>query len=157
MTNMHSVTSYSIPLPSIIGKRRKVRTVSKKPPKTAKFTTWDRTIVCLPKSYAELGSTIAVPRKKRAILAQKGLIGKIHLESDWSEEELFAEVRSVFNEVTGDDTNFPFTLLVPTGGGSKSLTKPALSSSFKWTPREVAGRADSTIYILAGKELKNEV
>ena len=74
------------------------------------------------------------------MFANQGLIGKVHLES-----ELFIEVRSVFKDVMGADENFPFTFLVPTGGGLKSLTKPALSSSFKWTPKEVAGRSDSTI------------
>ena len=79
------------------------------------------------------------------------------MESDWSEDEVSAEVHSVFHEPMGGDVNFPFTFFAPTGGGLKSLTKPALSSSFKWTPKEVAGRADSKVYILAGKELKNEV
>ena len=63
----------------------------------------------------------------------------------------------VFHDAMGGDVNFPLTFQLPTGGGLKSLTKPALSFSFKWTPKEVAGKADSTIYILAGKELKNEV
>ena len=49
---------------------------------------------------------------------------------------------SVFRDAMGPDLNFPFKFLVSTGGGSKS---------------EVAGRADSTIYILAKKELRNEV
>ena len=38
-----------------------------------------------------------------AILAQHGLIGKHHLESDWSEDELFAEVRTVFKDAMADD------------------------------------------------------
>ena len=103
--------------------------------------------MCLPKSYLELlccGDSNIVPRKKQALFASHGLIGKIHLESDWSEDEVFAEVRSVFHDAMGGDVNFPFMFLLPTGGGLKSLTKPALSSSFKWTPKEVAGRADST-------------
>ena len=52
--------------------------------------------MCLPKSYPEAcGGNIIVPRKKRALFASRGLIGKIHLESDWSEDEVFAEVHSV--------------------------------------------------------------
>lgn len=148
----------SIPLPSILGRRRRIRATSGRGLKSAKFSAWDRTIVCLPKSYPDArGESISIPRKKRPLLAQHGLIGKIHLESDWSEDELFGEVRTVFKDAMGDDPNFPFNFLVPTGGGSKSLTKPVVSASFKWTSKEVAGRADSTIYILAGKELKNEV
>ena len=126
--------------------------------KSAKVTTWDRTIVCLPQTYPNVGEdAITIPRKKRPILARHGLIGKIHLESDWSEDAIFAEVRSVFKDAMGADLNFPFKFLVPTGGGSKSLTKPVVSTTFKWTSKEVAGRADSTIYILAEKELRNEV
>ena len=148
----------SIPLPSILGRRRRIRAASVKGAKADKFATWDRTIVCLPKTYED-GSenAIAIPRKKRSLLARHGLIGKIHLESHWSEEELFAEVCSVFSNAMGDNVSFLFTFLVPTGGGSKTLTKPVVSATFKWTPKEVAGKADSTIYILAGKELKNEV
>ena len=56
-----------------------------------------------------------------------------------------------------DDPSFPFLFLVPTGGGSKSFTKPVLLSDFKWTPKQVAGKADSTIYTLPEKDLKNEV
>ena len=93
----------------------------------------------------------------RSVLAKYGLIGMIHLESYWDQDELFAEVRSVFKDAMNDDPSFPFLFLVPTGGGSKSLTKPVLSSNFKWTPKQVAGKADSIIYILAEKDLKNEV
>lgn len=57
----------------------------------------------------------------------------------------------------GNDPNFPFDILQSTGSGTKSLVVPALSSSFKWTPKEVAGRGDSTVYILCRKALKIEV
>ena len=71
----------------------------------------------------------------RSVLAKYGLIGMIHLESYWDQDELFAEVRSVFKDAINDDPSSPFLFLVPTGGGLKSLTKPAvLSSNFKWTP-----------------------
>ena len=51
-----------------------------------------------------------------------------------------------------NDPIFPFRILLPTGSGTKSLTEPSLSSSFKWTPKEVAGRVDSSIYILSEKK-----
>jgi len=103
------------------------------------------------------GEQIVVPHKKRSVLASNGLIGKIHLESNWDDEELFGEVRSVFKDAMGGDMNFPFTFLVPTGGGLKSLTKPVLSTNYKWTAKEVAGRADSTVYILAEKAMNSGV
>ena len=70
--------------------------------KSAEVTTWDRTIVCLPQTYPNVGEdTITIPRKKRPILSWHGLIGKIHLESDWSEDAIFVEVRSVFRDAMG--------------------------------------------------------
>ena len=86
---IHSLNDYgylclcSVPLPSILGKRR-VWATSVKLSKATKIT-WHR---------------IVVPRKKQALFASHGLIGKIHLESDWS-EEVFAEVRSVFHDAVG--------------------------------------------------------
>ena len=55
-------------------------------------------------------------------------------------------------------STFPSLSLSPQEVAQRhSLTKPVVSATFKWTPKEVAGKVDSTIYILAGKELKNEV
>ena len=65
----------SVPLPSILGKRRRVRATSVKGSKPA--------IMCLPKTYpATCRDNITVPQKKRSVFASEGLIGKIHLESD---------------------------------------------------------------------------
>lgn len=149
----------SIPLPSILGRRRRRKQGGAKA-KSPKVVSWDRTIICLPSCYQEVsksGKDIAIPRKKRAILASNGLIGKVHLESDWTEDEVFAEIRSVFSNAMANDTQFPFTILLPTGSGTKSLTVPSLSLSFVWTPKEVAGKSQNTIYILAQKSLKLEV
>ena len=48
-----------------------------------------------------------------------------------------------------------FHYLQATGGGTKSLTVPAQSESFKWTPFQVSrlSRQSGTIYILAQDEL----
>ena len=94
---------------------------------------------------------------RRAILAANGLIGKIHLESNWTEEDVFAEICSIFSDAMKNDDAFPFKMLLPTGSGTKSLTIPSLSSSYKWTPKEVAGKSGSTVYILAEKRLKVQV
>ena len=118
--------------------------------KSPKLFSWDCTIICLPSSYPLYCNTaggIAIPRKKRSILVANGIIGKIHLESDWSEEEVFTEIRSVFSDVMNANASFPFKILLPTGSGTKSLMVPSLSASYKWTPKEVAGKADSSIYI----------
>ena len=59
--------------------------------------------------------------------------------------DVFNEIRSVFSEPMNNDPAFLFDMLQLTGTGTKTLGVPALSSSFRWTPKEVAGRADSTI------------
>ena len=159
--NQNIIHVFSVPLPSVLGRRRRNRSSASSKTKNAKIVSWDRNIVCLPLCYSKYCSTpssgIAIPRKKKHILAAQGLLGKVHLESDWSENDVFSEIRSVFSKPMGNDAMFPFDILQLTGSGTKSLVIPALSSSFKWTPKEVAGRADSTIYIMCKKKLKNEV
>ena len=61
-----------------------------------------------------------------------------------SDEEVRAEIFTVFKEQMNN-----------AGGGSKSLTIPSQSSSFKWTPQQVARLSgqSGTIYILAQSEL----
>lgn len=98
-----------------------------------------------------------IPRKKKDVLASFGLIGKIHLESTWTESEVQDEIRSVFEDVMDKDDSFPFNFLQVTGTGSKSLILPKVSASYKWTPREVAGRADRPLYILLKRHMKDEV
>ena len=70
-----------------------------------------------------------------------GLCGKIRIHSEMTEEELLGEVRSVFQEAMGNDTNFPFQFLQVAGGGSKTLTIPVLSASYTWTAKEVVKMA----------------
>lgn len=72
-----------------------------------------------------------------------------------TDEEVATEIRSVFKGPMGGDLNFPFQYLQPTGGGSKSLTVPSQSASFKWTPQQVSRLAgqSGTVYVLAQSEL----
>jgi len=146
--------SDSTPLPSIsiLGKRRKY--VSKK---NGKVVTWDREIICLPNCCTKFSSNGVLPisRKKKDVLASFGLVGRLHLESDWSESEVLAEIRSTFHDNLDENTWFKF--LQVTGVGSKSLMIPKLSASYKWTPKEVAGRADRPIYVLLQDDIAYEV
>ena len=141
--------------PSVLGKQRRKSTVAK----PSKLITWDREVVCLPKSYMDLFASnglLPVPRKKKDVLASFDLVGKVHLESDWTAAEVVAEIKSIFNEkLKDDDTNFKF--LQFTGTGTKSLIVPKVSASYQWTPKEVAGRADRPVYVLLEKNLDNEV
>ena len=56
---------------------------------------YDRDIVCLPQSYAGKSKVIPIPRN-RDELSIAGLVGKITLTSDISEEAIFDEIQNVF-------------------------------------------------------------
>ena len=117
-------------------------------------------MICLPACYLELfnsNGVMPIPRKKKDVLASFGLIRKIHLESTWSDSEVLDEIRSVFEDAMGKDDSFPFNFLQVTGTGTKSLILPKVSASYKWTPKEVAGRADRPLYILLRNHMNNEV
>ena len=112
--------------------------------------------MCLPKSFGD-GGEIAIPRAAtRAELASLGLTGKIHLESWMNEQEVMAEIRSVFQGPMHGDPAFPFGILQCPGAGSRSLTVPSVSSSFQWTAKQVVQAAgQGYIYIIAHKDLRS--
>ena len=139
-------------LPSSFLKREKTgsgTTATKK-----KFQEWDRDIMCIPLEYAR-GSEVTIPRGKlRVEFASKGLAAKIRLNSEMSENEIFAEIRSAFSVVMGNDEDFQFQILQSAGGGTKSLVVPGRSTSFVWTAKQVVATAGrGAIYILAKQEL----
>ena len=120
-------------------------------------TMWDRDIICLPKKSLRKDNSIPYPRGKfRAKLGKEHLVGKVHLTSAMTVEEVGDEIRSVFESAMGGDYSFPFKYLQSTGGGVRSLSVPSVSASFEWTVQQVAklGNQRNTIYILAEKELK---
>ena len=132
------------------GKSKKLKTV----------TTWDRDIVCLPKESRQGESYIPYPRGKfRSKLGRDGLVGKVHLTSEMTVEEVEGEIQSLFEPAMGGDAAFPFKYLQATGGGSRSLSIPSVSTSFRWTAPQVAklGNQRNTIYILAERDLKLHV
>lgn len=99
---------------------------------------------------------IPFPRgKSRVSLARNGLVGKLHISSDMSENDVLCEVRSVFKDPMDNNPNFPFQLLQPTGEGSRSLAIPPVSDTFQWTAQQVArlGGSRGCIYILAEADL----
>ena len=71
-----------------------------------------------------------------------------------TEKEIMEEIRSVFSEPMNQDSKFQFLILQTSGGGSKTLTSPPTSSSFRWTARAVAGNSKTPIYIIAIEDLK---
>ena len=142
-------------LPSYLKRRAGANSATKsKRPKTV--TTWDRDIICLPKEYKKGENCIPYPRGKyRARLGREGLVGKVHLTSEMTVDDVGMEIRSVFNRAMGGNHSFPFTYLQATGGGSRSLSIPSVSASFQWTAHQVAklGNQRNTIYIIADEDL----
>ena len=94
---------------------------------------------------------IKIPRSKasREFLARNGLIGKISLKSSMTEDELMSEIRSVFYGQMDKEKFFQFSILQPSGGGSKTLSVPSVLSSFKWSASSIAGKntRGSSIYL----------
>ena len=154
--NMYSALDI---LPSYLKRksRRSQGGSNRKKPNTEK--TWNRDIVCIPqsKSNKAKGNTLSFPRGScHAELGRQGLTGKLHLTSSMTEEQVENEIRSVFKEPMANDPKFPFCFLQSTGGGSKLLSIPSVSSSFRWNAQQVARLATQrgAIYILAEAELK---
>ena len=72
-----------------------------------------------------------------------------------SEERIFREICCVFSLPMNNDSLFFFKVLQPTGGKSKSLTIPSVSSTYKWTASALCGKNSKVpIYILAVDDLK---
>ena len=103
---------------------------------------YDRDIVCLPRSFANKNGLVQIPRKPstREFLAANKLFGKIKLTSSMTEQEIMDEIRSVFSGPMNDDAYFQFDILQCSGGGSKSLNTPVVSASYKWSASAVAGK-----------------
>ena len=71
-----------------------------------------------------------------------------------TQNEIFDEIRSVFRGPMNGDNTFLFDVLQPTGGKSKSLTRPALSSTYRWTASAIVPKnAKVPLYILAKGDL----
>lgn len=105
----------------------------------------------------EVVSIVPYPRKNfRAELGANGLIGKLHLTSDMSVNDVASEIRSVFQKPMDGNESFNFTFLQPTGGGNNTLTVPSVSSTYEWTAQQVSKLATSRgcIYIMALDDLK---
>ena len=83
------------------------------------------------------------------------ILGKIHLSSDMSENEIMEEIRSVFRQPFPVE-DFFFDILQPSGGNLKSLVAPSLSSSCVWTASAVAGSHQYN-YILSGCDIDRKM
>ena len=120
---------------------------NRKAKKAKVFKQWDRDVVCCVISFPRGGC--------RTDLANYGLIGKLHMTSEMDEEDMAKEITSIFKGPMKGNDNFHFQYLQSTGGGTKSLTVPVQSASFKWTPLQVSRLSgqSGTVFILAQDEL----
>ena len=75
--------------------------------------TYDRDIVCLPKSFVGEEGLIKIPRQHAVcdFLAANHLTGKIRLTSSMSEEDIMNEIRSVFDNPMKHNHCFRFKIL----------------------------------------------
>ena len=101
------------------------------------------------------GNCLPIPRgnESKQYLARHGLLGNITLTSDMTEVQIFNEVSSVFNDSFGGQEIFRFLILQPTGGFSKSLPIPRISSQYKWSASSVAGKMPKYQFIYWHKSL----
>ena len=89
--------------------------------------------MCLPKTTST-SEKLAYPLGKlRSKMWQQGLRGKIRISTDTSVEDVEDEVRSVFRGPMSGRSDFLFQYLQPTGGGSKMLGIPSVSSTFSYS------------------------
>ena len=119
--------------------------------------TYDRDILLLPSCLKDSRGLVKIPRGEstRELLAANGLVGRICLTSGMTEDDIFSEIRSVFSIPMDGDPHFPIKILQMSGGGSKTLTVPVVSSTYTWTASAVVGKnAKTPIYVLAEDKLK---
>ena len=118
--------------------KRRQPSIEKHKKRTKLTQVCDRDIICLPKATST-SEKLAYPRGKfRSKLWQQGLIGKIRISTDMSVEDVEDEVRSVFCGPMSGRKIFLFLYLQPTGGGSRTLGIPSVSSTFSWNAQSVA-------------------
>ncbi len=142
-------------LPTTFLGRKSIAAQKQKMGKVVKEVTYNRDIICLPMRYLpkSLKSNVKIP-KDRSELSRCGLIGKITLSSNMTQEEIFNEIRSVFRTAMGENKEFSFDVLQLTGGKSKDLTVPALSPSYNWTASSIVPKsAKVPLYIIAREPL----
>lgn len=124
--------------------------------KKGRVVTYERDIICLPRSFVKQGNLIDIPRKRsvRQALAINKLVGKIQLDSAMSQADIFHEVRSVFRTPMRGDNFFRFKVLQSSGGDSRNLVIPEVSKSYRWTASAFAGKnAKTPVYIMAMDDL----
>ncbi|CAL9692713.1 unnamed protein product [Knipowitschia caucasica] len=152
-SNLNFTSLRSVPLPSIPRHNGAQSRYMRR--RHAKMYT--KEVVCLPFSpRASVTSVFIIPRgETRSKLAMDGLIGKISFSTEWSEDQVRAEITAIFRGAFGlsGHQSLPFKFL-STIKGCKKLMIPKVTSNFPWGGKEVASVCSSTcLYILAEMEV----
>ncbi len=98
---------------------------------------------------------IDLPRgKKRAFLAENGLIGTIEISSDYGVHDIVSKISSLFAACVGldDGDQIAFHFLRPMPGNAKKLQRARVSHGFNWDGKAVAGLGKKYIYIMLEDE-----
>ncbi len=100
-----------------------------------RLMSYDRDIMCFPKSYGKQSDLINIPKKRsrREFLAKNKLIGKIQMNSAMREDDIFEEIRACFRRPMRGNDSFRFKILQPSGGDTRCLMVPEVSESYKWS------------------------
>ncbi|XP_063732504.1 uncharacterized protein LOC134859748 [Eleginops maclovinus] len=116
--------------------------------------TYTKDVVCLP--FSPGLSVFVIPRgETRTRLATAGLVGKISFSTEWSEDQVRAEITAIFSGAFGlsEHQSLPFQFL-STIKGCKKLMKPKVTSNFPWGGKEVASVCSGTcLYIMPEMEV----
>ncbi|KAG7491296.1 hypothetical protein MATL_G00001720 [Megalops atlanticus] len=142
-------------LPSIFSGRGSSNSGRRRRTPTGKKRIAIKDIVCLPKDTSSTNGRWKVPRgRDREKLSLQGLIGKIHINSAWSPEQVRAEISSLFKDAFGqtDQMEFKFLQCLP---GARCLMIPRTSSTFVWNGSEVLSLCgQGALYILSESDLR---
>ena len=121
-----------------------------------KATPYSRNVILLPPQYNNSNGVVSIPRlKKRSVLGQCGLVGRVDLLSTMTELEVRREVCEIFSTPMGltslDLENgrlFPFSYLQNTGSGTHSYCVPSVNKAkFEWNGKQVASLALKLVHI----------
>ena len=128
-----------------------------------KVTNYVRDIILLPDEFENETGSVCIPRSNnRETLGKAGLVGKIELSSDMTEDEVRTEICELFSVPMGlttdnikDGIRFKFHYLQRAGCNTRSLCKPTVKDTFQWNGKQVASlaKSGSFIYLLAAEHL----
>ncbi len=128
-----------------------------------KVISYVRDIILLPNEFKSDEGDVVIPRNsRREKLGKTGLVGKIEISSDMTEQQVRSEICEVFSTPMGlsaedikNGAYFKFSYLQRAGCNSRSLCQPTVKESFQWNGKQVASlaKSGSFIYLIADEHV----